>query len=105
MLAWTTVATREDAERLAISCVSARLVACAQIDGPITSVYRWEDLVEQCTEYRLTLKCLPANIGALETHVLADHPYATPEWIVCEASQVSEKYLSWARTNAQSRPF
>lgn len=102
MLAWTTVAKREDADRLAATSVSAGLAACVQIDGPITSYYSWEGRTEHNEEFRLTFKSLPARLKALEVHVLANHPYSTPEWIVCEATQVSEKYLSWARTSAHS---
>jgi len=101
-IAWTTVATREAAERLAQACVSSRLAACAQIEGPIASVFHWQGGIDQSTEYRLTFKFLSENLDALATMVSSLHSYATPEWIVCEASHVSEKYLSWARTNAHS---
>ena len=101
MLAWTTVAARDDATRLATSCVTARLAACAQIDGPITSIYHWEGRIAEDQEYRITFKFVPANLGALEAQVLREHPYSTPEWIVCASTHVTEKYLSWARTSAQ----
>ena len=102
MLAWTTVSKREDADRLAAASVSAGLAACVQVDGPIASYYRWEGRTEHQQEFRLTFKTLPDRLPALEVYVLANHPYATPEWIVCAATRVSEKYLSWARTSAHS---
>src|SRR5690606_26536251 len=46
----TTVATREDAERLAAALVEARLAACAQIVGPMRSVYRWEGEIQHDDE-------------------------------------------------------
>ena len=101
MIVLTTVASRQDADRLATTAVELDLAACVQIEGPITSHYRWEGKREHATEFRLTFKCLPALLAALETHVLAQHPYQTPEWIVVPAAYVSEKYLSWARANAQ----
>jgi len=102
MLAWTTVPTRADGERLADAAIAAGLAACVQIEGPITSVYRWESKIEHSQEFRLVLKCLEKQVSALESHILALHPYTTPEWILIEASHVSEKYLSWARKNPQS---
>jgi periplasmic divalent cation tolerance protein len=102
MLAWTTVAIREDADRLADAAIAAGLAVCVQIEGPITSVYRWDSKIEHNQEFRLVFKCLSARASALESQILALHPYMTPEWIVLEASHVSEKYLSWARINPQS---
>ncbi len=37
----TTLAAREQAEALARRLVDARLAACVQIVGPVTSVYSW----------------------------------------------------------------
>ena len=104
MIAWTTVATRADADRLA-AAVERGLAVCVQIDGPISSHYRWAGKIEQASEFRLMLKCLPAHLAALEVQIIATHPYETPEWIVVPAAHVTEKYLSWARGNPQPLPL
>ena len=100
MIAWTTVAKREDADRIAAEAVGAGLAACVQVEGPVRSVYRWEGRLENAEEFRLMFKCLPGQLASLERHVLERHPYDTPEWIAIEADAVGEKYLSWARANA-----
>ena len=105
MIAWTTVATRADAERLASGAVAAGLAACAQIDGPVSSFYLWEGKLENSAEFRLTFKCLPGQLEALQQQVLASQPYDTPEWIAVEAAVVGEKYLSWAGANAHLPPL
>lgn len=105
MIAWTTVATQADAERLASWAVAAGLAACVQIDGPVRSIYRWEGKLEHSEEFRLTFKCLPGQLPALERHVLAAHPYDTPEWIAVVAAAVGEKYLSWAGANVHLPPL
>lgn len=104
LIAWTTVATAGDAAHLARGAVEARLAACVQIDGPVTSHYRWEGRIESGSEYRLMFKFLPEQAAALEAWVHAQHPYDTPEWIVARAEHVSEKYLSWAGATATSAP-
>lgn len=104
-IAWTTVATRGDADRLAADVVNRGLAACVQIDGPVVSHYRWQGKAERAEEFRLAFKTLPEQRTALERHVLAVHPYDTPEWIVVRAEQVSEKYLSWARANSSTPPL
>ena len=104
-LAWTTVGDRADADRLAGAAVAAGLAACVQIEGPVTSVYRWAGRIETAAEFRLTFKVIPARLAALEAQVLAAHPYTTPEWIVVRAELVAEKYLSWAQANSSPLPL
>jgi periplasmic divalent cation tolerance protein len=105
LLAWTTVATPDDATRLARGAVDARLAACVQVEGPIMSHYRWEGRIESAPEYRLMFKFLPEQAAGLEAWIRARHPYATPEWVVVRAEHVSEKYLSWARGTSTPAPF
>ena len=104
-IAWTTLATRADAEKLAAEVVALGLAACVQVDGPIISHYVWQGRPERVEEFRLCLKCLPDKFSSLETYVLAHHPYETPEWIVVPASRVGEKYLSWAKANPTNLPL
>lgn len=105
LVAWTTTAERADADRLARGAVEAHLAACAQVDGPVTSHYRWEGRLEQASEYRIWFKCLRSNAADLMAWVHRHHPYATPQWFVVEAEHVGEKYLSWAIANSTSPPF
>ena len=104
-VAWTTTDKRVDADRLAREAVEAGLAACAQVDGPSTSYYRWEGKVESAEEYRIWFKYLPANASALSAWVHNHHPFAVPQWIEVNAEQVGEKYLSWARANSSTPPL
>ncbi len=104
-IAWTTVETREAADRLAAGAVAAGLAACVQIEGPIVSHYVWQGRPERAEEFRLMFKALPDRLAALEQQVLAAHPYGTPEWVVVRAERVGEKYLSWANAAVHSRPL
>ena len=112
LLAWTTVANRADAERIATDVVAQNFAICVQIDGPLTSHYPWQGRAERAEEFRLCFKCRPTQLAALEAHaialeqrVLATHPYETPEWIVVRAERVGEKYLSWANANSTTAPL
>ena len=53
LVGFTTVSNREDASRLARGLVEARLVACVQVEGPITSHYIWENRAETTEEFRM----------------------------------------------------
>jgi periplasmic divalent cation tolerance protein len=105
LIAWTTVSTRADADRIAAESVRRNLTVCVQIDGPIVSHYRWQGKDERAEEFRLCFKFLESHATALEEHVLASHPYDTPEWLVVRAERVGEKYLSWAKANSSTPPL
>jgi periplasmic divalent cation tolerance protein len=95
MVGWTTTATRPDAERLARGLVDERLAACAQVGGPITSVYRWEGAVETAEEFRVTVKFAARQAGAVEDWLARHHPYKTPQWVACAVDAALQKYLKW----------
>lgn len=97
LIAWTTVATRAEAEGLAAEAAARGLAACAQVEGPVASHYLWKGKPERAEEFRLCFKLLPDRLGELEAFVLGRHPYETPEWMVVRAERVGEKYLSWMR--------
>jgi periplasmic divalent cation tolerance protein len=99
-VAWTTVATKAEADTLGREAVELGLAACVQVDGPIESFYRWDGRVEKTAEFRLCFKGVPARLGDLESFVSAKHTYAVPEWIVVRVDGVSQKYLSWAEANS-----
>ncbi|HEY0943741.1 MAG TPA: divalent-cation tolerance protein CutA [Opitutaceae bacterium] len=105
LIGWTSVETREQAETLAKGLVEGRLAACVQIEGPITSHYRWNGNIQTAQEFRVTVKFLPGRQLEVEAWILNRHPYETPEWIVVRAEHVSEKYLSWAHANSTSTPL
>ncbi len=105
LIGWTTVSKREEANRLAHGLIEARLAACVQINGPLTSHYRWENRTETAEEFQLNVKFIPARAAEVQAWLRAHHPYDTPEWIVVRAEYVGEKYLSWARANSTSAPL
>ena len=94
-IAWTTVETVEDAEALARKIVESKLAACAQIDGPIHSVYPWKGEIESAREYRLWVKYPEENENALRECVQRFHPYEVPQWISVDAASASDGYLEW----------
>jgi periplasmic divalent cation tolerance protein len=96
-IAWTTLPSRAEADRIAQATITANLAACVQVDGPIGSHFRWKGKTERTDEFRLTFKCLAADLPKLEAFVLSHHPYDTPEWLAVAADRVGEKYLSWAK--------
>jgi periplasmic divalent cation tolerance protein len=90
-----TAGSAEEAERLARTLVGERLVACANVVGPVRSIYRWQGSVEDAAEYLLVLKARAADVAALETRVRALHSYEVPEILALPVEAGSAPYLAW----------
>lgn len=90
----TTVAERTAADTLARRLVDERLAACVQVDGPVTSTYRWQNAIETATEWRCTCKTTSSRAAACAAAIRGLHPYETPEIIETRAS-ASDAYAAW----------
>ncbi len=99
----TTLPGRDRAEKCAHRLIAARLAACVQIDGPVTSIYRWQGTVETAEEFCCTCKTSPARALACEAAILATHDYATPELIVTVVD-ASPAYAAWVRAEVETKP-
>lgn len=91
----TTTDSEERAERLARAVVEARAAACAQIDGPVRSVYWWEGEVQAEREWRITFKAPAGRYEAVEAAIKSAHTYDTPEIISFTVERGSPEYLAW----------
>ncbi|WP_123517142.1 divalent-cation tolerance protein CutA [Streptomyces sp. 2132.2] len=89
------VDSAEEAAALARTAVEERLAACAQVTGPVTSVYRWQEALETSQEWQVLFKTTEAVYPALEARLTAGHPYDTPEIIATPVVRGSERYLAW----------
>lgn len=92
----TAVDSRTAADALARGAVEARLAACAQVSGPITSTYHWQGGIETTEEWTVAFKTTTAMRPALEQHIAGNHPYDVPE-ILVSGVDASAPYLAWLR--------
>lgn len=91
----STTASEGAARALAAGAIEARLGGCAQVVGPITSVYRWNDEVRTEQEWRLEIKTTADGVTALTAHIKDNHSYDLPEIIAIPIAGGSAEYLSW----------
>ncbi len=97
----TTTETEADAERLALLLVEAELAACVQVLPRMTSIYRWQDKVEQSAEALLLIKTTLAAYVRLEAAIKQNHTYETPEIIALPVEAGSDGYLNWLETSVK----
>ena len=101
ILVISTVETAEDADQLAASLVEDRLAACVQIDGPITSHFRWKDELNRATEYRLMIKTSRSLWAEVHQHLEQVHPYDQPEIIMHTIDDANRGYHRWVIEQTQ----
>ncbi|MEV6109403.1 divalent-cation tolerance protein CutA, partial [Streptomyces sp. NPDC051940] len=90
-----TTSDEREAQHLARGAVERRLAACAQVGGPVTSVYRWQGAVDTAREWQVVFKTVRDRYPALEAYLREAHSYDTPEIIATEIAGGSPEYLAW----------
>jgi periplasmic divalent cation tolerance protein len=91
----TALGSKQEALDLARAAVQARVAACVQVLGPITSVYRWEGAVEEAEEYLCLMKAPAETLERLAAFVRDRHPYETPEITAVSSEFVDGRYGAW----------
>ena len=98
----TTVATLDDARRIANALVARRLVACAQISA-IESIYTWDGAEQNEQEFRLLLKTTDERYESVERAIRDMHPYELPAIHALRFEHVFAPYAAWIESNADGQ--
>jgi periplasmic divalent cation tolerance protein len=95
IVVFVTAASLEQAERIAHALVGERLAACANIVGPIRSIYRWKDEVQNDAEHLMIIKTRAKLLTKIEPRVKELHSYQVPEVIALPIVAGAKPYLDW----------
>jgi periplasmic divalent cation tolerance protein len=68
---------------------------CVNVIGPIRSIYRWQDKIEDEPEHLMVIKARRADVDTIAARVRAVHPYDVPEVIALDVASGSPPYLQW----------
>lgn len=77
--------------------ISENLAACATILQNATSIYIWENKVEENQESQILIKTTADKYEQLEKRVKELHAYKTPEIIALKIEKGSNDYLNWIK--------
>jgi len=92
-------ANAEEAERIGRAVVEARLAACANILGPVRSIYRWDGKIDSADEVAAIFKTSDEQADALMTRIAGLHSYAVPCVVVWPIDKVLQSYAHWLDDN------
>jgi periplasmic divalent cation tolerance protein len=102
ILVLTQMPDRGSAEALARALVAARHAACVSVGAAANSLYHWRGEIETAQEVTVVIKTSADNYAAVETAILAHHPYELPEIIAVSITHGLPAYLAWI--DAETRP-
>jgi periplasmic divalent cation tolerance protein len=92
---YITVASREEAEKIARSLVEDELAACVNIFPGMHSVYRWQGKVEEGDEIVLIAKTRATLFEHLAERVKRLHSYSCPCIVALPIVDGLPDYLQW----------
>jgi periplasmic divalent cation tolerance protein len=94
-LVFTTVGSKEEADKIARTLVEKRLAACVNIVPNIRSIYRWDNKVEESEEFLLIIKTFLTAVDRVCKTIKELHSYELPEVISLPIEGGSLAYLKW----------
>jgi len=94
---------KETAEKIGRGLVERKLAACAQISGPIKSIYWWKGKIEEAEEWVCTLKSRKDLYKTIEKEIRALHPYELPQIIATDIDGALPEYIQWVIDETTNR--
>ncbi|MCW7494372.1 divalent-cation tolerance protein CutA [Leptospira sp. 2 VSF19] len=94
---YVTFPSEEEAKKIAKVVVTERLAACANIIKGMDSIYTWNEVLEEATEFVSLFKTTKDKVGLLMQRIKELHSYKTPcivEWPIVSGNP---DYLDWIR--------
>lgn len=94
-LIYVTAGSEEEARRIGTILVEERLAACANILGPIKSIFWWQGELCEEGEAALILKTREELVAKLTARVKQIHSYDCPCVVALEIRDGNPEFLDW----------
>ncbi|MBF0093714.1 MAG: divalent-cation tolerance protein CutA [Alphaproteobacteria bacterium] len=94
-LVYITAGSHDEALALGRALVEARLAACANVLGAITSVYWWEGKLDQGNEVALIVKTKTSLVDRVVALVGEKHSYDCPCVVALPIENGNPAFLKW----------
>ena len=90
----STFPSKQSVTSIAKLLVKKKLVACVNITK-ISSVYTWEEKIENRDEYLALFKTTKKNQLTLKKELEKLHPYDVPEIAEINVESINQQYMKW----------
>ena len=100
-LLYVTAGSPEEATKIATTLVEQKLVACANILAPATSIYCWEGSIETATETVFVLKTKAGLVDQTIAKITDLHSYDCPAVVALDIQTGNQEFLNWINSNTK----
>jgi len=94
-----TAATREEAEKITRNLLKQKWIACANIVGPVSSLFWWKEKINQENEFLVLMKTRSNLFEKLVATIKQMHSYEVPEIIAVPITKGEQSYINWLRSS------
>ena len=98
-----TVANKREGKRIAQCLLREKLIACANIVGPVSSLFRWSGKIVDSREQLVLMKSRVDLFDKIVERVKMLHSYEVPEIISLPVAEGSTAYVEWLDSCLQPR--
>ena len=98
-LIMVTASSKEEAEKIATTLLERKLIACANILGPVSSRFWWQGKIDLAEEYMIFMKTKRELFDQVADSVKQLHSYEVPEIIALPIVEGAKPYLEWISSN------
>ena len=81
-------------QKITNELIENKIIACVNITK-ISSIYSWNDKIENTTEYLAIFKTTQKNKKILKEKIKETHPYQVPEIAEITISSINSSYFKW----------
>ncbi len=86
---------KSEASKIAEKLLDEWLIACANVVGPVESIFRWKGKIETEKEYMLLMKTQEKHVKEITQTVAQLHSYDLPEVSALPITDGDPRYAEW----------
>lgn len=99
---YVTVRNKEEGIRIGHALVEAKLVACVNIIDNVTSVFSWQDEIQQESEAVLFAKTQSALVDEATQTIITHHSYDCPCIVALPIVSGNPEFIDWIASETRS---
>ena len=103
VVVFSTFPSADKAAEVARTLVTEGLAACANLVGPVRSIYKWKGELQDDTETLAVIKTTRETFPAMNARLVELHPYEVAEVIALPVEAGHAPYLDWIAAETQPR--
>jgi periplasmic divalent cation tolerance protein len=97
ILVLMTASSKDEAKKIVRSLLEEKLIACANMIDSVSSVFWWQDKIEEEKEVLVIMKSHQELFNKVSKKVKELHSYDTPEILALPIVDGSSQYLEWMK--------